>query len=53
MARIDAGFAANRAVHLSEQGGRNLHEIYAAQNDARRKAGEVADNAAAKGDQRR
>ena len=33
LGRVDTGLAADRAVDLGQQGGRNLHEIEAAQQD--------------------
>ncbi len=48
--RIDAGLAADGGVHLRQQRGRDLHEAHAAAQDRRRKAGEVADDAAAQRD---
>jgi hypothetical protein len=52
MARIDAGLAADRAVDLGEQGGRDLHIRNAAQQDRRAESGKVADHAATEGDDR-
>jgi hypothetical protein len=46
---VDGGFAADRRVHLSQQGGRDLNEVDAALVDRRREAREVADHAAAEG----
>ncbi len=48
--RVDRGLAAHRGIDLSQQGGRNLHEADAALIDGRRETGEVADHAAAEGD---
>ena len=48
--RVDAGLAADRAVDLGEQRRRDLHEAHAAAQDARGEAREVADHAAAEGD---
>jgi hypothetical protein len=48
--RIDPGLAADRRVDLRQQRGRHLHEIDAAAQDRRRKAGEIADHAAAERD---
>ena len=45
--RVDAGLAADGAVDLSEQRGRDLHEADAAAQDAGGKAREIADHAAA------
>ena len=50
--RVDAGLAADRAVDLGEQAGRDLHVRDAAQQDRRAEPGEVADHAAAEGDDR-
>src|SRR3546814_13659182 len=49
---VDAGLAADRAVDLGQQAGRDLHEVEAAQGDSGGKAGEVADHAAAQRHQR-
>ncbi len=48
--RVDAGLAADRGIDLRQQRGRHLHEIDAAAHDRRRKAGEIADHAAAQRD---
>ena len=48
--RVDAGLAADRRIHLRQKRGRHLHEIDAATQDRRRKAGEIADHAAAERD---
>ena len=48
--RIDPGLAADGRVDLRQQRGRHLHEIDAAAQDRRRKAGEIADHAAAERD---
>ena len=48
--RVDAGLAADGAVHLRQQRGRDLHEAHAAAQDGRGEAGEVADHAAAERD---
>ncbi len=48
--RVDAGLAADRGIHLRQQRGRHLHEIDAAAQDRRCKAGEIADHAAAERD---
>src|SRR3546814_15715869 len=48
----DLGLAADRAVDLGQQAGRDLHEVEAAQGDSGGKAGEVADHAAAQRHQR-
>ena len=45
--RVDAGLAADGGIDLRQQRGRHLHEIDAAAQDRRRKAGEIADHAAA------
>ena len=45
--RIDPGLAADGGIHLRQQRGRHLHEIDAAAQDRGRKAGEIADHAAA------
>ena len=45
--RIDPGLAADGRIDLRQQRGRHLHEIDAAAQDRRRKAGEIADHAAA------
>src|ERR671934_260648 len=47
---VDGGLAADGRVDLREQRGRYLHEAHAALVDRRGKAGEVADDAAAKSD---
>ena len=44
---IDRGLAADRGIDLRQQRGRHLHVIKAAPHRRRRKAGEVADDAAA------
>ncbi len=49
--RVDAGLAADRAIHLRQQGRRRLHEIDAAQQNAGGETNEVADDAAAQRDQ--
>ncbi len=49
-ATLIAGLAADRAVDLREQGGRHLDEAAAAVDDRRGETGEVADHAAAEGD---
>src|SRR5215471_6472475 len=49
--QIDAGFAADGAVHLSDQGGGYLDERDAAQIRGGDKAGDVADDTTADGDQ--
>src|SRR5690606_28136140 len=51
VARIDAGLAADRGIDLGEERGGDLDETHAAPGDGRRKAREVADHAAAKGDE--
>ena len=48
--RIDAGLAADRGIDLGEERGRDLDEVDAAAQDRGGKAGEVADDAAAEGD---
>ncbi len=48
--RVDAGLAADGGVDLREQRGRHLHDAHAAPHDRRGEAGEVADDAAAEGD---
>ena len=48
--RIDAGLAADGGIDLRQQRGRHLHEIDAAAQDRGRKAGEIADHAAAERD---
>ncbi len=45
--RVDAGLAADAAVHLGQQGGRALHEVQAAQHAGRAEPREVAHDAAA------
>ena len=45
--RVDAGFAADGTVDLREQRRRDLNEAHAATQDARRKTGKIADDAAA------
>ncbi len=50
---VDAGLAADRAVDLGQQTRRDLHEIDAAQQGRRGKAGQIADDAAAQGDEHR
>ena len=45
--RVDAGLAADRGIDLGQKRGRHLHEIDAAAQDRRRKAGEIADHATA------
>ena len=49
---VDAGLAADAAVDLGEQRGRDLHEGQAAQRGGGGEAGEVADHAAAERDHR-
>ena len=44
---VDCGLATDAAVHLRQQGRRDLHERTAALHDMRCKTGDVADNAAA------
>ena len=46
--RVDAGLAADAGIDLREEAGRDLHEGHAAAGDRGGKAGEVADDAAAK-----
>ncbi len=50
LSRIDAGFPAHRRIDLGEEGRGNLHEIDPSAQDARGKAGKIADYAAAKRD---
>ncbi len=50
VACVDAGLAADRGIDLGQQGGRNLHEGQAAQGGGGGKPGQVADHAAAEGD---
>ena len=50
---VDAGFAADGTVHLGEQGRGDLDIGDAAYVDGGKKAGDVANDAAAKGDQQR
>ena len=47
---VDAGLAADRGVDLGQQRGRHLHDADAAPQDAGGEAGQVADHAAAEGD---
>ena len=47
---VDRGLATHAAVHLRQQGRRDLHERTAALHDMRCKTGDVADNAAAQSD---
>src|SRR5690606_23641527 len=47
--RIDAGLAADRAVDLRQQRGRELDEIHAAPGNGGGEAGEVADHPAPEG----
>ncbi len=47
---IDAGLAADRGIDLRQQRGRDLHKAHPAPQDCRGKAGEIADNATAEGD---
>ena len=49
-AGIDPGFAADRAVDLRHDGGRDLHERDAALVNGRDKPGEITDHPAAEGD---
>ena len=44
---VDSSFAADRTVDLGQQTGRDLDDVDAAQHDAGREAGEIADDAAA------
>ena len=48
--RVDAGLAADGGIDLRKQRRRDLHEAHAAAEDARGKAGKVADHAAAERD---
>ena len=50
---VDAGLAADRAVHLREQRSRHVHHRNAAQVGGRGKADDIADHAAADGDDHR
>ena len=50
---VDRGLAADRGVDLREQRGRHLHESDAALVDRRGESGQVADHAAAQGDDQR
>ena len=50
--KVDAGLAADGAVHLGEQRGRHLHEGQPAQRHRGRKAGKVANHPAAEGHHR-
>ena len=50
LTRIDAGLAADRGIDLRQQRCRHLHEIQPAPYARRRKAGEIADDAAAERD---
>ena len=50
LGRVDPGLAADRAVDLGEQRRRHLHEADAAAQDRGGEAGEVADDAAAEGE---
>ena len=52
VARVDPGLAADRAVDLGQQGGRDLHEIDATQQHRGGETRDVADHPAAEGDQR-
>src|SRR3546814_8516685 len=47
---VDPGLAADRGVDLGEEGGRDLDEMAATINDRRGETDEVADHAAAEGD---
>ena len=49
--QVDAGLAADRGVHLGEEGGGHLDEVDAAEEAAGGEAAEVADAAAAEGDE--
>jgi hypothetical protein len=46
---VDAGLAAHGGIHLGQQGGGHLDEGHAALVAGRREAGEIADDAAARG----
>eukprot|EP01022_Parablepharisma_sp_SALTPOND_P033114 TRINITY_DN881_c1_g1_i23.p1 TRINITY_DN881_c1_g1~~TRINITY_DN881_c1_g1_i23.p1 ORF type:complete len:1292 (+),score=465.19 TRINITY_DN881_c1_g1_i23:16524-20399(+) len=48
---VDAGLAADRRIHLRQQGGGHLHEGHAAHIGGCGKAGQVADHATAQGHQ--
>jgi hypothetical protein len=50
LGRIDAGLAADGTIDLGKQGRGDLHEAHAAAQDARGKAGQIANHAAAEGD---
>ena len=47
---VDPGLAPDRAVNLRQQRGRNLHKPHTPAQDCCRKAHQIADNAATKGD---
>ena len=47
--RIDRRLAADRGIHLRQQGRRNLNEVDAAHVERRRQAGQVAHDTAAQG----
>ena len=51
MARVDPVLAADRAVHLRHQGGRDLDEVDAAHEQGGGEARDVADDPAAEGDE--
>ena len=48
--RVDGGLAADRRIHLRQQGRRDLDEVDAALVDRRGEARQIADHAAAEGD---
>src|ERR1700739_4457141 len=48
---VRAGLAADRGVDLGEQGGGNLHVVDAAHVDGGEKAGHIAEDAAAEGEE--
>jgi hypothetical protein len=53
MPRIDPGFAADGAVHLRKERRRHLHKAETAQKNRCGKSGEIANDAAAEGQQQR
>ncbi len=52
MARIDTGLAADAGIDLRQQRGRHLHEIHPATRYTGGETRQIADNAAAEGDER-